>query len=295
MRNIFLAAAAMLIAACQFSAPLPGTQPIEPSQATPTVHPAPSPQSADLRLHYTRLERQSLAFGQLRTDGAQFGHNLPQSYVNDVFFHLAFSDEVGLQNRPLQKWTTPMQIGMVFGPSVAPSTQSRLSRDMADLAQDLGATTGHSIDFPSQSPNTWVFVVNEGERRALAPTIRQIAPWMRAADMDQIIHLPRANQCMVMTFDLTQKHHRDLAIIIIREELTALGHKACLHEEVAQAMGLSDDSDFARPSIFNDDDQFALLTALDRRLLALLYDPLLPPGTTAETAGLILTPQHETF
>lgn len=218
----------------------------------------------------------------MRTDGAAFGGSLPSSYVADVFFRLAFSDEVGEHTRPLQKWTQPMEVGMVFGPSVTSATQTRMIGDMVSLTQDLTATTGHPIVLASPTPNAWVFVVNEGERRALAPTIRSIAPWMRAMDIAQITHLPRANQCLVMTFDMAQQHHRDLAIIVIREELTALEQKACLHEEIAQAMGLSDDSDFARPSVFNDDDQFALLTALDRRLLALLYDPNLQPGLTYE-------------
>jgi len=231
----------------------------------------------------------------MRTDGAAFGGTLPSSYVADVFFHLAFSDEMGEHNRPLQKWTQPMALGMVFGPSVTSYTQTRMIHNMGELTHDLTATTGHPIIFPSSAPNAWVFVVNEGERRALAPTIRSIAPWIRAKDMAQITHLPRANQCLVMTFDLAQKHQRDLAIIVIREELTALGHAACLHEEIAQAMGLSDDSDFARPSVFNDDDQFALLTALDRRLLALLYAPQLPPGLTADAAEPIIAAMNETL
>ena len=36
--------------------------------------------------------------------------------------------------------------------------------------------------------------------------------------------------------------------------------RACVHEEMAQGLGLGNDSETARPSIFNDDEEFALLT-----------------------------------
>ena len=56
---------------------------------------------------------------------------------------------------------------------------------------------------------------------------------------------------------------------------------SCVHEEMAQAMGLPNDSPEARPSLFNDDLEFALLTEHDAILLRMLYDPRLRPGMTA--------------
>ena len=43
-------------------------------------------------------------------------------------------------------------------------------------------------------------------------------------------------------------------------------------------MGLPNDSPEARPSLFNDDLEFALLTEHDAILLRMLYDPRLRPG-----------------
>jgi len=57
-----------------------------------------------------------------------------------------------------------------------------------------------------------------------------------------------------------------------------------IHEEVSQGLGLANDSPSARPSIFNDDDEFALLTTHDEQLLSILYDPRLSPGMTAGQA-----------
>jgi hypothetical protein len=63
---------------------------------------------------------------------------------------------------------------------------------------------------------------------------------------------------------------------------------SCLHEEIAQGLGLPNDSPRARPSIFNDDEEFALLTGMDEDMLRLLYNPALKPGMTEEEVRPIL-------
>ncbi|MDM7255630.1 MAG: DUF2927 domain-containing protein, partial [Paracoccus sp. (in: a-proteobacteria)] len=78
------------------------------------------------------------------------------------------------------------------------------------------------------------------------------------------------------------------AVAVIRAELPPRLRMSCIHEELAQGMGLANDSPRARPSIFNDDEEFALLTRHDELLLRLLYDRRLRPGMTqAEAAPLI--------
>ena len=64
--------------------------------------------------------------------------------------------------------------------------------------------------------------------------------------------------------------------------------QSCVHEELAQGLGLANDSPRARPSIFNDDDEFALLTSHDEELLSLLYTPALTPGMQPDEARPIV-------
>jgi hypothetical protein len=59
---------------------------------------------------------------------------------------------------------------------------------------------------------------------------------------------------------------------------------SCIEEELAQAMGLPNDCDEANPSIFNDDQEYALLTRSDEVLLKMLYSPTLASGMTADEA-----------
>jgi hypothetical protein len=53
-------------------------------------------------------------------------------------------------------------------------------------------------------------------------------------------------------------------------------------------MGLANDSPRARPSIFNDDEEFGFLTRQDEMLLKLLYDPRLHVGMSARDARPIV-------
>lgn len=57
--------------------------------------------------------------------------------------------------------------------------------------------------------------------------------------------------------------------------------RQCIVEELAQAMGLPNDSDEVEPSIFNDRSPDIELTPKDILLLRLLYHPALRPGMTA--------------
>ena len=75
---------------------------------------------------------------------------------------------------------------------------------------------------------------------------------------------------------------------MIKDEHRGLMRKSCIQEEMTQALGLANDSPNARPSIFNDDEEFALLTRHDELLLRMLYDPRLKIGMTVKTAHPIV-------
>ena len=79
------------------------------------------------------------------------------------------------------------------------------------------------------------------------------------------------------------------AVAVIRAELPPRLRRSCVHEELTQGMGLANDSPRARPSIFNDDEEFAYLTRHDELLLKILYDPRLRPGMSeAEAQPIVL-------
>jgi hypothetical protein len=72
--------------------------------------------------------------------------------------------------------------------------------------------------------------------------------------------------------------------IFMRDEASARLRRACPHEGIARSFGLLGPGRDVRPSIFNGDKAFALLTRHDELLLEILYDPRLSPGMTEDEA-----------
>jgi len=89
-------------------------------------------------------------------------------------------------------------------------------------------------------------------------------------------------------FSGENRNHIVSGLVSIGSETGGLLRRACLHEEIVQALGLANDHPDVRPSIFNDDGEFALLTEHDEHLLRILYDPRLEPGMTAVQARPIV-------
>lgn len=69
-----------------------------------------------------------------------------------------------------------------------------------------------------------------------------------------------------------------MADILIKDELPPHIRNACIVEEIVQSLGLMNDDPRARPSIFNDSQEFLDLTTHDEFLLRILYDPRVRPG-----------------
>jgi hypothetical protein len=73
-------------------------------------------------------------------------------------------------------------------------------------------------------------------------------------------------------------------LVLIRAGLPDALLRSCIEEELTQSLGLPNDDARVRPSIFNDEKEFGVLTAHDELLLRVLYDPRLSPGMPPEIA-----------
>jgi len=100
--------------------------------------------------------------------------------------------------------------------------------------------------------------------------------------------LPLSVSCLVLAFSRSGTDVYTDAIAVIRAELPELSRRACYYEELAQGMGLPNDSPRARPSLFNDTAEFAVLTTLDEQLLRMLYDPRLRIGMREREARPVI-------
>ncbi|MEE9387902.1 MAG: DUF2927 domain-containing protein [Paracoccaceae bacterium] len=257
---------------------------------------APNEQSAEslaLTSYYGRVQDGLLTQGLLRQDGG--GPDVPFTQRNlvDNFVRIAMFDEytniggriVARQTASkLDKWRDPIRMQVEFGDSVDVDQRLQDSSDIAHYAARLSRITGLPIRQVRTGANFHVFVVNEDERRAMAPRIREILPGINEAALNTVIAMPRSTFCLVFALDPGNDGSYSQALAIIRGEHPNLMRLSCIHEEIAQGLGLSNDSAAARPSIFNDDEEFGLLTNHDEMLLRMLYDPRMLPGMDADAA-----------
>ena len=293
-RALFAYVMLCLASACAIPPP---TDPVatkpEPAVAKPPVIQATSEESAALRAYFTQVQSAQLTQGLLRRDGG--GPDTP--FTSDMlarnFFQIAFFNEyVGETLRPgtsgfLRRWETPVRLGLEFGASVPPSQRTRDTADVRRYVNRLKRRTGHPIEL-SGTPNFIVAFLSEDDRPAALPVIAERLG-LNAADLNALRTLPRDIYCLVVAFpDANNPSAYGGAVAIIRAENPDLLRLSCIHEEVAQGLGLANDSPTARPSIFNDDDEFALLTNHDENLLELLYSKRLRTGMSIDDARPII-------
>ena len=246
--------------------------------------------------YYQRLQSDLLTQGLLRGDGGgpdtQFTDTiLARNFIRIALFN-EYRDDSDFRNAEttvsnLRRWAQPIHMTVEFGDTVPYAQRDQDIASVQSYAARLSRVTGVPIKFDQPYPNYHVLFLGEDDRLAIEPRLRELIPTISAATVRAIVDLPRDQLCVVIgTFDPGQSTYSK-AIAIIRAEHPSLMRSACIHEELAQGMGLANDSPSARPSIFNDDEEFALLTTHDEMLLRMLYDPRLQAGMDPATAAPI--------
>ena len=275
-------------------------------QAVPTPSPRPetraaapasselSAQSQALARYYAQFQADLLAQGLLRTDGGGPDTPFTATDLARNFEQIVFYDEYarggGLRGARgaaarLRRWPDPVRITAEFGASVSPAMRASDGTIIRDYAARLARATRHSITTTSSGGNFHVLVMGEDDHDQMVRRVRQIVPDISATALGIFERLPKAIHCLVVAFSKSENTEGyGQAIALIRAEHPDLVRRSCYHEEMAQGLGLANDSPRARPSIFNDDDEFALLTTHDEMLLQMLYDPRLRVGMSAEEA-----------
>ncbi|MBL3565633.1 DUF2927 domain-containing protein [Rhodovulum sulfidophilum] len=285
-----------VLAGCQLAPAPPETRPVARPDGAET-----RPRSADSEIiarHYARVQNDLLARGLLRTDGGEADVPFTRHALVEDFIRVALFDEYvtrdghlvarETQSR-LRRWEQPVRFGLVFGDTIPPGQRAIDRAEIAEYVGRLSRLTGLSmrITAPEQA-NFQIFVVNEDERRRIGPELRRLIPGIDIAAESTIAVMPRSTFCLVLAFSEGDASTYSSAVAVIRGEHPDRLRQSCIHEELAQGLGLANDSPAARPSIFNDDEEFALLTPHDELLLKILYDRRLRPGMRPSEARPIV-------
>ena len=267
-----------------------------PAPILPIVFP-PSAKSESVREFYTRIENRLVARGLLRVDGG--GPDTPftdtqlaRNFVRIALFEEYVDDGTALRARAtasnLSRWDVPVRMSVEFGDTVPKAQHAGDRAEVAKYADRLARLTGHPITASEINPNFHVLFLNEDDRLKSEARLRQIVPGISPSSMRAILGLPANQLCIVIAFSAAGQSTYSKAIAVIRGEHPDLLRKSCIHEELAQGLGLPNDSLAARPSIFNDDEEFGFLTTHDEMLLKILYDSRLRNGMEpAEAAPIV--------
>lgn len=254
--------------------------------------------SRAMRAYYADVERSLRAQGLMRTEIAPKDAPLTRERLIGDFLRIALYDEYADAGRGfiarltpshLRRWEQPVRMVTQYGASVPQAQRRATDAEIRAYATRLQRASGHPVSLVPEGGNFTVFVVNEDERRALGPQLKTLVPGIDRASLRAITDLAPSNFCVVFAFSPPVRYDYSRAIAVIRAELPARLRSSCIEEELAQGMGLANDSPEARPSIFNDDEEFSRLTRHDEMLLRILYDPALRPGMTETQARPVVS------
>ena len=244
---------------------------------------------ANLAEVYRNLQSDLVSKGLLRTDARAKGASWTTQNVIDNFINIAMFSEynghggfAGSSSKGvLRRWVEPVRMNVIFGASVSEKQRKIDTRRIGQMAGNLSKVTGHPMGMSRQDPNFFVLVVGDAERRNLSSVLDRIAPDLGRSSRKYFLNMPPNILCMVLAQpNIRAGDGYKRAIVLVRAEHPPRMRESCIQEEMAQAMGLPNDSPKARPSIFNDDEEFAVLTHHDAVLLRILYDQRLKPGMT---------------
>jgi Protein of unknown function (DUF2927) len=257
------------------------------------------PGGASLKEFYASIEQDLIASGRMRRDIAP--SDAPYT-VDDLvrdFERVALYDEyVDMGGRfvhseapaLLRRWDKPVRVAVLTGGSASAEDTARDRANVAGFTRRLAGLTGLDMGLGSGAEvNFLVLFMTSEERTAFADQVSAHFPDFAPAVMSALRDTPLDTFCTAYAFAAPDSPSTYSAVIVlIRAEHPPLTRLSCVHEEMAQAMGLPNDSPEARPSLFNDSLEFALLTEHDAILLRMLYDPRLSPGMSAAEARPLL-------
>ncbi|MEL7211647.1 MAG: DUF2927 domain-containing protein [Pseudomonadota bacterium] len=247
--------------------------------------------------YYTRVQDSLVNAGLLRQDltlkdAPSTPHRLARDFA-EIALRSEYGGSLGASGsgsrKPVMRWEVPVRMNVVFGASVPPEQRMKDSRAIGAYMKKLSRITGHPVTQTNKGSNFHVLVVNDAERKSLATTLRKMVPNLGSSSIRAVERMKPNHFCMVIASPYPdRKNGYQSVVAIVRAEHPDMMRTACIQEELAQGMGLPNDCNYARPSIFNDDQEFGLLTKHDERLLQMLYHPALTSGMPRKQAEPLL-------
>jgi hypothetical protein len=204
------------------------------------------------------------------------GRAFSDAELIDGFMRTVFGSEYpswGLQSGIVKKYTRPVHVyvddrsATGRGPEVA-----AFVRSLPGLIRGLRVRL---VADPRQA-NYRIFVIDRADYRRIVS--REVY------GLTASTYAP--GKCLVRIVSSSAGISRSDAVIVADEGDFLF--RRCMVEEVLQGLGPANDDDTLSESVFNDRSQHAEFTSFDRRILSMLYHPLVRAGMNRREAQQIL-------
>ena len=230
---------------------------------------------------FARHEAMLLQIGKMRSDTRPADVPFSNDELAENFRRIAFyekPDDRTAISRRLTRWVGPIRYSLI-----GESTTNAEDAELHDLMARIGRLTGLHAQAEREDPNFMILILTPQEHQRFARLLDARHGSGARNAFEEIAAF--GWDCSVHAFGSAEAPNLiTSAVVYIRAEVTGHYRRACLHEEVTQGLGLFNDDSRVRPSVFNDDEEFALMTEHDEYLVRVLYDPRLSPGMTAGAA-----------
>jgi len=201
-----------------------------------------------------------------------------------IVFYREFDPEV--MEHQLTRWESPLRVALVG------DVNERYKAYAIDHLGEMSEMSGLPVDLASPTDANVVVILSPQPFDQALTTYRKIYRPFFISDlsMERITAEMRIEATCYGRIVTAEDDPNEIvgAVILIPTDLGRFIVRACIIEELTQAMGLFNDSDSVEPSIFNDSSANMTLTAHDRILFRLLYDRRLHTGMSWSEAEPIV-------
>lgn len=199
-----------------------------------------------------------------------------KEYIKKSFFEIAYKNEYKKGRSKLKRWNKSIQYKVDYFKLTTPFKVAENMID--DHFKDLSDITTLPIVKRDKNSNFRIILTKRAHYKEAIEKYTNT----------KIKNIDTKSSCLL--FIRHKRYVLSNAVIIIPADY-AMRYgllPACIVEELTQAMGLPNDSDWVNPSVFNDKSVLDLLTGLDYLMLKILYDKRLEIGMNVNQSSSIV-------
>jgi len=210
-------------------------------------------------------------------------------YFDTIVFHSEFENVQA--SKVIKKWTVPIRLGIRAYEEVETEEKGKTSKRLKpvkvkkpylrfirkhlnSLVRDTGLIT-EDANKTDKPPN---LIINFMPRDHLGN------PNLADADPKLLNKLAAQGGCYFLMWADGKTGQINKVVIVVNSERLLIRINHCLLEEMTQSLGLPNDTNFIKASIFSDSSRRTELTTTDRLILKVLYDPRMKAGLPRDQA-----------